>query len=133
MNISDLAKEVADFNMLRDRPSPLILTLKDPWPTNSDALFVLAPIVNGRNILTVSLPERDSAVDFDASNVEAVAVLIESKMLRAGMQLILSRQREDRTLQEFSSWRFDTDRNADYTQRALRIQEIKQILSVLFV
>jgi hypothetical protein len=133
MTPTDLAKEVAAFNVLRDRPSTLAIELT-PWSRGS--LKVIAPVVNGRTILRVIFPQRQLfAVDYDIGSVEAFAFLIASNMRASNRReehLFYLCAEHDRAGGVLTCWRFYCEPNDDDTKRAVLIQEIKQILSLLF-
>ena len=84
MNASDLAQEVVAFNALRDRPSRLALVVHNGYgSTCTPVLTILAPIEKGRQILRIIFPEIHArgrvTVDYARNDLEAAAVLIESK------------------------------------------------------
>ena len=138
MNASDLAKEVVAFNALRDRPSRLALVVHNGYgPTCTPALTILAPIENGRQILRVIFPESNArgrvTVDYDRDDLEAVAVLTESKMNYRNDKITLLENMEfismDNRLTDWSFYRYYSGDGKPSLD--VKIQEIKLILSTL--
>ncbi len=130
MDASDLAREIVTYNMLPDRTSPLALVVGYHLIAGS-TFVVTAPIENGRQILRVIYPQRNWAkIDYDCHNLEGVAICIDAQMIAretTWIELISGRPRvmDD----ELSSWQV----NVNDESRAIRIQEIKQILTSLLV
>jgi len=130
MDASDLAREIVTYNMLPDRTSPLALVVGGHLIAGS-TFAVTAPIENGRQILRVIYPQRNWAkIDYDCHNLEGVAICIDAQMIAretTWIELIKQSERPRVMDDELSSWQVNDE------SRAIRIQEIKQILTSLLV
>jgi hypothetical protein len=140
MNASDLAKEVVAFNALRDRPSRLALVVHNGYgSTCTPVLTILAPIEKGRQILRIIFPEIHArgrvTVDYARDDLEAAAVLIESKTSYRNDVITLLENMEfismDNRLTDWSVSRYYSGSGDGKYSLDVKIQEIKLIVSTL--
>ncbi len=126
---STLAREVVAYTKLRDRSSHLALVIR--LFSGREYLTVIAPIVNGQQILRILRKGVKKSADYDCNNMEGVAVIVESWLSGSRcLHLCMILDSGALSRHPLASWDF-LSKESDHHVKLEKIREIlKSLLTI---